>query len=166
MRAGPRGSSGVPGFGAATLSSSLPVIKYQGTPLDILLVQQDGWNGSDKVGWVCSLSHQHLPFFCPVFPLLLLYRSVCVRKKNLMDFLPEKRAFQHGEENMFVSSTWCSCSPLSISPPPPPPAQMLFDLRSDGLAFSSRASLLSCSAALVCDWLGVVRAAAHFSGPA
>lgn len=27
---------------------AFPVIKYQGTPLDILLVQQDGWNGWGK----------------------------------------------------------------------------------------------------------------------
>lgn len=53
----------------------------------------------------------------------------------------------------------------SLLPPPPPP-RLLFYLRSDGLAFSSRASLLSCSAALVCDWLGTVCAAAHFSSPA
>lgn len=73
------------------------MIKYQGTPLDILLAQQDGWNGQNKVGCVCSLSHQRLPFFCPAF---LFSPFLCMKyvlgKRD--GFRSEKEIFSAKEE--------------------------------------------------------------------
>ena len=103
------------------------MIKYQGTPLDILLVQQDGWNGQNKVGCVCSLSHQRLPFFLsfilsfflsffwPPFPFHpLLYEKYVLGKRD--GFHSEKEIFSSEKETyIFVSCTWCSCSPPSVS---------------------------------------------------
>lgn len=75
------------------------MIKYQGTPLDILLVQQDGWNGQNKVGCVCSLSHQRLPFFCPAF-LSFSLQEVCIRKAWWISFW--KGDFQCREGNIYL----------------------------------------------------------------
>lgn len=71
------------------------MIKYQGTPLDILLVQQDGWNGQNKAGCVYSLSHQRLPFFFPSRPLW----EVCIRKAWWISFLTGD--FQCWKGNIF-----------------------------------------------------------------
>lgn len=135
------------------------MIKYQGTPLDILLVQQDGWNGQNKAGCVYSLSHQRLPFFCPAFlsfpsrPL----REVCIRKTWWISFW--KGDFQCWKGNVYffvpdapVLLPLClsSASPSSSSRLP---FFLLFYLRSlsEGLTISSSVSLLSCSA-VYCLW--------------
>lgn len=135
------------------------MIKYQGTPHDILLVQQDGWNGQNKEGCVFSLSHQHLPFFCPDF-LSFPSSTRSMYYENMMDFIL-RRFSAPRRKHIFLSCTWCSCCPPSVSPLslppllflPPPPFFLLFYLRSlsEGLTISSSVSLLSCSA-VYCLW--------------
>lgn len=148
------------------------MIKYQETPHDILLVQQDGWNGL-KVGCVFSLPHQHLPFFLSGFSFLpLLYKKYVLGKRD--GFHSEKEIFSAEKETyIVVACTWCSCFPPSVCQHsllflPTPYFFLVFYLRSlsEGLTISSRVSLLSCCLCIVCDLLRPIRAAAHFSSPA
>lgn len=89
------------------------MIKYQGTALDILLVQEDGWKWENKVGCVCSLSVRLLlPFFLP----LLCEKCVLGKKKeeerNVMDFTVRKCR----EGNIYLR-VWYLMLPLSpVSP--------------------------------------------------
>lgn len=121
---------------------AFPVIKYRGTPLDILLVQQDGWSGWGKAAGVRPLSHQHLPFFCPVFPRLLLYKKEVLEKRD---------GFSAGGRSLSAlrGKYFCALYLMLLLPPvclaslfllPPPP--LLFYLRSpsDGLTVSSSVS--------------------------
>lgn len=136
------------------------MIKYQATPLDILLVQQDGWNGENKVGCVRFTSPPALAFllstFSPSAKKCVLGQTwwISVRKKKeekKEDFtaLRRKHIFLCLVPDAPVLPSLC----VSALPPSLPLSFLLFYLRSlsEGLTISSSVSPLSCSA-VYCLW--------------
>lgn len=133
------------------------MIKYQATPLDILLVQQDGWNGENKVGCVRFTSPPALAFllstFSPSAKKCVLGQTwwISVRKKKKEDFtaLRRKHIFLCLVPDAPVLPSLC----VSALPPSLPLSFLLFYLRSlsEGLTISSGVSPLSCSA-VYCLW--------------